>query len=343
MSAFRVGITRELLGADGRPDLPSVGLDGLAALDGVKWAFLDNLDVVSPTELTGLDALVVEGARVDAHSLEGADDLVLVARYGVGFDSVDVGECTSRGILVTNAPDGSRRPMATVNLALILALTLRLRTKDRLAREGRWDAWRSHMGVGLIGRTLGLIGLGSIGAETLRLTHPLEMRHLVHDPYVSDERVRAAGAEPAPLDTLLREADVVCLAVPLTPSTRHLIGEPELRLMKRTSFLVNTTRGPVVDQVALTRALSERWIEGAGLDVFEQEPPVPDDPLLSLANVILSPHALGVTDECFLLTGRSVVGSIAAVMHGEPPKFVVNRDVLDGQRLQSRLAALRER
>jgi D-3-phosphoglycerate dehydrogenase len=181
--------------------------------------------------------------------------------------------------------------------------------------------------------------MGNIGRETLRLIAPLDMRLLVHDPYLDEEAARAAGATPATLETLLREADFVCIAVPLTAGTRGLIGEPQLRLMKPTAFLINASRGPIVDQRALTRALTDGWIQGAGLDVFEQEPIAPDDPLLALHNVILTPHSLGNTDECYVLAGRSAGQSVLDVAAGRVPRFVVNRAVLDDPRLQAKLAA----
>jgi D-3-phosphoglycerate dehydrogenase len=326
---------------DGTYDLAELGLDGLASAPGMEWAFLDaDHAVAEPGDLAGLDAVVLEMMDVREASLAGVERLTLVARYGVGFDSVDVDACTRRGILVSNAPDGVRRPMAAVNLALLLALSMRLVQKDRLTRAGRWDEGVHLLGSGLMGRTLGLVGMGNIGAETLRLARPLDMRLLVYDPYVADERVRAEGAEPATLEQVLRESDHVILGVPLTPATRGLIGAPELALMKPAACLVNTTRGPIVDEAALVDALRAGRLAGAALDVFEREPIDPANPLLGMDNVIVTPHSLGSTDECFAMIGHSVVAALTAVAAGRPPQHVVNRAVLDHPAARERLAEL---
>jgi D-3-phosphoglycerate dehydrogenase len=337
---FQVGLSRYFMKPDGTHDLAEYGFEGLDEAEGIEWAFLaEDAPEITPEQARGFDAIILEGAGVTAATVTGAGRLALVARWGAGFDSVDVEACTSAGVVVTNAPDGTRRPMATVNLAFILALSLRMTTKDRLTRAGRWDEWPSYMGMGLTGRTLGLVGMGNIGRETLHLVRPLEMRCLVYDPFVSPDGVREAGASPVALDELLRQSDIVCISVALTSQTRGLIGAEQIRLMKPTAYLVNVARGPIVDQQALTAALAEGRIQGAGLDVFETEPISPDDPLLRMDNVILAPHALGCTDECFVLTGRSAVQSVLDFAHGRVPRFVVNRTVLDDPALQAKLRA----
>jgi phosphoglycerate dehydrogenase-like enzyme len=340
-SKFRVGLTRYFMKPDGSQNLAEYGLDGLDEAEGIEWAFLaEGAPEITPEQAEPFDALVVEAASVPAATVTGAGRLALVTRWGAGFDSVDVEACTRAGVVVTNAPDATARPMASANLAFILALSLRMLTKDRLTREGRWGEWPLYMGMGLTGRTLGLVGMGHIGRETLRLAAPLEMRFVVHDPFVSPDAVREAGASPVTLDELLLQSDIVCIAVPLTPQTRGLIGAEQIRLMKPTAYLVNTARGPIVDQQALAAALTEGRIQGAGLDVFEKEPIEPDDPLLRLDNVVLTPHALGCTDECFVLTGRSNVQNVLDVAHGRVPRFVVNPTVLNDPRLQERLRTL---
>ena len=340
---FHVGISRGLMRGDGTFDLAELGLAELAVAPGIEWSFLaEARPVASPTQLAELDGLVLEMMDVRTSSLAGVERLALVARYGVGFDAVDVEECTRRGIIVTNAPDATQRPMATVNLAFLLALSMRLPEKDRMTREGRWQEGSLLLGMGLRGRTLGMVGMGRIGSETLRLVAPLDMRRLVFDPYLADDAVRAAGAEPVSLEALLRDSDFVCLGLPLTPETRHLIGEREIDLMKPTAFLINATRGRVVDETALIAALESRRIQGAALDVFEEEPIDPANPLLRLDNVILAPHSLGSTDECFALIGASVTRSILDVAAGRVPRFVVNRAVLDDPQTRARLAAFAE-
>jgi D-3-phosphoglycerate dehydrogenase len=285
--------------------------------------------------------LLVLAPHVSARTLEGADRLAIVARFGVGYDSVDVDACTRHGVLVTITPDGVRRPVATAAITYVLALAQKLLIKDRLTRTGRWDEKIDHMGVGVTGRTLGLIGLGNIGRETLRLAQPFGMRHLAHDPYATPESAAAIGAELVDLDTLLREADFVCVTCALTPETYHLVNAERLARMKPTAYLINVARGPIVDQRALYAALREGRIAGAGLDVFEEEPVDPNEPILALGNVIVTPHGICWTDECFLGNGRSACQSILDVAAGRVPRHVVNRAALESPILQAKLVAYR--
>jgi D-3-phosphoglycerate dehydrogenase len=335
---FRVGVTRDFLRPDGTPAFGTVGLDLLDAAPGVRWEYLaEDTRELRPGQVAGFDALFVLTPRVSAATLEGADRLAVIARFGVGYDSIDVEACTRHGVLLTITPDGVRRPVATAALTFLLALGHKLLTKDRLTRAGRWAEKVDHMGTGLVGRTLGVVGLGNIGREVFRLAAPLGMRHLANDPYVAAADAAAVGAELVNLETLLRAADFVCLCCTLTAETRHLIDGARLALMKPTAYLINVARGPVVEQRALTEALHQRRIAGAGLDVFEREPIDPADPLLALDNVILSPHALCWTDQCLSGTGRSACGSILEVAAGRVPRDVVNHAALDHPRLQAAL------
>lgn len=175
------------------------------------------------------------------------------------------------------------------------------------------------MGQGLTGRTLGVIGLGNIGREVFTIAQPLGMRHLAHDPYAVPADAAVLGIELLGLEDLLRAADYVVICCALTPGTRHLINAERLALLKPTAYLINVARGPIVDQAALTRVLQEQRIQGAGLDVFEQEPIDPNDPLLTLDNVIVAPHSLCWTDECFRGIGQSAFQSIIDVAAGRTP------------------------
>jgi D-3-phosphoglycerate dehydrogenase len=235
-----------------------------------------------------------------------------------------------------------RRPVAASALGFLLALSHRMFIKDRLTRAGRWAEKLDHMGVGLTGRTLGVIGLGNIGREIFRLAQPLAMRHVAYDPYVATEAAAQAGAELLQLDELLAMADFVCIGCALTAETRHLLDARRLALMKPSAFLINVARGPIVDQAALTRCLQEQRIAGAALDVFEQEPIDPLDPLLTLDNVILSPHAIAWTDELFQSIGRSACQSVLDVASGRIPQYVVNREVLESPIFQSKLRRFAE-
>ena len=223
-------------------------------------------------------------------------------------------------------------------LTYLLALSHRMLAKDRLVREGRWNERLDYMGMGVTGRTLGLVGLGNIGREICTLAKPFGIRCIAADPFVDAAQARAAGAELVELDSLLQRADYVCICCALTEETYHLIGERALSLMKGSAYLINAARGPIVDQQALTRALQRGQIAGAGLDVFETEPVSQDEPVLALTDqTIVAPHGLCWTDECFRLIGRSACRSILAVAAGRLPEYPVNPQVAEHPRLQEKL------
>lgn len=327
---FRIGLTADFRKSDGTLGFAEVATALFDAAPGVEWVVFDeDRPELGPDQVRGCDALLVLAPWVTAATLAGADRLAIVARWGVGYDSVDVPACSENGVLVTITPDGVRRPVATSVVAYVLALSLRLVEKDRLTRAGGWGQKNDYLGTGLVGRTLGLIGLGNIGRETLALTRPFGMRHLAYDPYLTAEQGSQAGAELVDLATLLRESDFVTINCALTPETHHLLDAERLALMKPTAYLVNTARGPIVDQRALATALRGGGLRGAALDVFEQEPVDPDDPILQLDNVLVAPHAICWTDQCFEDIGRSAGTSILDVAAGRVPRFVVNRDVLE--------------
>ncbi len=337
---FRVGVTRDLSAADGSVGLGDIGLGLLDQNPGIAWEFLaQNTPLLTADQIHDYDALAVLGPHIGPAALEGADRLAVVARYGVGYDTIDIAACTRHGVAVTITPDGVRRPMATAILTFILALSGRLLQKDRLTRTGAWPQKRDYMGMGLTGRVLGSIGLGNIGREMFTLAKPFQMRHIAHDPYARPDL--ALGVELVDLETLFRAADFVTVNCALTDGTRHLVNAERLALMKPTAYLINTARGSVVDQQALTEALQAGRIAGAALDVFEREPVDPNDPILKLDNVIVTPHALGWTDEWIGLTGQSALGGILDVAAGRVPPHVVNREVLETRLFQDKLARRR--
>lgn len=336
---FRVGVTRDFLKPDGSPGFGEIGLDLLDGDARVEWEYLaENCDEVPADVADRYDALLVLAPKITAATQDGCRRLMLISRFGVGYDNVDVAACTRNGVLLTITPDGVRRPVAVSALAFLLALSHRMFAKDRLIREGRWAEKLDFMGIGLTGRTLGIIGLGNIGREVCTLARPFEMRHVAHDPYASVESAAECGATLMELDELLRVSDFVVICCALTESTRHLLDARRLSLMKPTAYLINVARGPIVDQRALTRILQEGQIAGAALDVFEQEPIDPDDPLLSLENVILAPHAICWTDELFLRNGQEACRNILDVAHGRIPTHVVNRDVIERPEFREKLA-----
>ena len=329
MSTFRIGITRDTLREDGTSIFDPLAL-GIFDREHLQWEFLDeNVRELTAAHAAAYDALCVLNPRVTAATVSGPDRRVqIVARMGVGYDSVDVAACTANGVILTNTPDGVRRPVATSILLLILALSHKLLTKDRITRAGRWAETTMHMGVGLSGKTVGSIGVGNIGSELFRLLAPLNLVHIAYDPYAKSEDAEKLRVRLTDKDTVLRESDFVCINAPLTAETRHMIGARELSLMRPTAYLINTARGPIVEEKALHAALAARRIAGAALDVFEQEPIGADHLLVGLDNVILTPHSICWTDEFLRNNAESAFRSVVAVARGETPTFVVNRDVL---------------
>jgi D-3-phosphoglycerate dehydrogenase len=333
-------LTRDFLKPDGALGFGDIGLELLDQAPGVEWEFLpENTPELLPEQVRDYEALLELAPRVTAATLAGSERLSVVARFGVGYDNVDVAACTEAGVLLTITPDGVRRPVALTVITLLLALSHRLLEKDRLTREGRWAEKLGYMGQGITGRTLGVIGFGNIGREVFRLAQPFGMRHLAFDPHLSADAGAEQNVELVDLDTLLAQSDFVAVCCALTPETHHLLNAERLARLKPNAYLINVARGPIVDQQALTTVLQERRIAGAGLDVFEREPVDPSDPILTLDNVIVAPHALCWTDECFLGNGRSACESILDVAAGRAPRYVVNRDVLEQPTVQAKLLA----
>jgi phosphoglycerate dehydrogenase-like enzyme len=343
MTSFRVGLSAGFLLPDGSPAYPDFDLAPLTRDPGVELVKLRNGGGIAARDVAELDALILLGEGFRRDSIDAGNRLALIARFGVGYDTVDVAACTENAVAVTITPDGVRRPVAVSVIALLLALTGRMFDKDRLTRRGPAGfAQRSaYMGTGLVGRIFGLVGLGNIGAETVRLAKPFGMTIVAHDPYADSAVVRELGIRLVELDELFGISDFISLHCPLTPQTRHLVDARRLGLMKPSAYLINTARGPVVDQGALTAALRERRIAGAGLDVFDPEPPAAHDPLLTLDNVVLAPHALCHTDQCFAGIGASCVAAALAVREGRVPQTLVDPAVIDNPAFTAKLAAYR--
>jgi D-3-phosphoglycerate dehydrogenase len=335
---LRVGISSDLLNKE---NLFSFGQRHIAVLDDARdilaWEMLPpELAEITPRIAAGFDALYLNTPRVSRASLDVADQrLKIVARHGVGYDSIDVAALTASGVLLTNTPLAVRRPVATMALTLMLALAQRLLEKDRLTREGRWLERNDYMGIGLTGRTLGLVGAGSIARDIATLVAPFGMHVLATDPYVPEQAMKAAGMEPIDLPALMERSDFVVVACLLTDETRHLISAALLGRMRPDAYLINVARGPIVDEAELIRILQARRIAGAGLDVFEQEPVDPANPLLTMPHVIVTPHALCWTDECFGAIARTAMTSIVDTLSGKQPDHIVNPDALQHPRLRA--------
>jgi len=338
---FRVGITRDILNAQGEPAFGQAALAILADAPELEWEYLPAIvRELTPDHAARYDAVYVNMARTPGTAVARGDcRLRVVARHGVGYDSVDVPAMTRAGIVVTNTPMAMPRPVATTALTFVLALAGRLMLKDRLTRTALWDQRMDNMGMGLTGRTLGVVGAGRIGKELLRMARVFDLKLLAADPYVDAIELGYIGARKVELDALLRESDFVVAIPPLTDGTRHLFGAPQFALMKRTAYFINVSRGSVVDERALIEALAAGRIAGAALDVFEQEPVDPGNPLLRMDNVIVTPHSLCWTDECFHNMAATGLRSIVDVADHRTPEFVVNADVLGHPRMQAWLGA----
>ncbi len=331
---FRVGVTRDVRRPDGSFVFAPFDLSALE-VEGVRWDFLEqDARPLRPELLAGFDGIYHFSAPLTAESLEGVDRLVVLSRHGVGLDFVDVDACTERGIAVTITPAGVTGPMASAAVTLVLALAHRLRERDRALHAGDWDAGRFEPpGTGLRGRTLGVIGYGRIGHEVVRLLEPWGMRVLVS----RRTPVAEEGVSQVPLVSLLEESDVVVVTCPLTDETRGLLDARRLALMKPTAFLVNVSRGAVIDQAALVDALREGRLAGAGVDVVDPEPLPPDAPLLELPNVVGAPHSLGYTDQLLRGCVDGACRALLAAAAGRVPPDVANPAVLDNQGFREKL------
>ena len=267
--------------------------------------------------LADKDALVcVLTDSIDRGVIDTAPKLRIVANVAVGYNNIDVVYARSRGIEVTNTPDVLTQSVADFTWALILSITRRLSEGERLLRRGEWEGWALDfmLGFELRGKQLGLVGLGRIGRAVAARAPAFGMRVL----YTSRRQANLPDAEATSLDRLLNTSDVVSLHVPLAPDTRHLIDRGALVRMKRSAYLVNTARGPIVDEAALAWALQQHLIAGAALDVYENEPAIHPD-LLQLENVLLVPHLGSATTETRTAMADLAVGNVLAVLAGHPP------------------------
>jgi D-3-phosphoglycerate dehydrogenase len=257
--------------------------------------------------------------------LENLPKCKVVARYGVGVDSIDLRAASDLGIIVANVPDYCMDEVANHTLAMILTLIRKTAFFDRKVRSGQWDFRQGIPILRTQGRTLGLVGCGKIGLEVAKRISGFGVRVITFDPYLEKAPV---GVELKDFDTVLKESDFISIHCPLNESTRHLIGEREFKKMEKKPLLINTSRGPIVDEGALIEALRGGRLSGAGLDVLEKEPPDPLNPLLKMENVVLTPHVSFYSVESISELKRRTAESVSAVLLGRRPKSVVNREVM---------------
>jgi glyoxylate reductase len=297
--------------------------------EGVDDAIPRELLLEKVADVEGLLPLLTE--RIDAEVMDAAEGLKVISNYAVGYNNIDVAAATERGIYVTNTPGILTDTTADCAFALLMAVARRIPEADRHVKEGGWiHAWGPRMFVGtdVHGKTLGIIGLGRIGSAIARRAKGFDMNVIYYDEHRRRDLERELGVQYAPLKELLTESDYVSLHVPLTASTRHMIGKRELTMMKETAFLINTSRGPVVDEDALYKALRDGDIAGAGLDVFEREPLSPDSPLKGLDNAVITPHIASASVETRTKMATTAAINLVSVLQGREPPNLVNPEVL---------------
>ncbi len=279
-------------------------------------------------EVVGVQGIAVRLSRITAEVIDAADRLEVIGRNGVGVDNIDLAAATRRGIPVVYTPEANTLSVAEHILGVALAMAKKYPSLDRETRLGNW-AVRDQYGRELTGLTFGFIGLGKIGSLTARKCRgAFDAEILAYDPYLKPDAAAALGATPVgSIEELLRRSDLVSLHVPLTPDTKGLIGAKELALMKPTAYLINASRGSIVDEDALAEALRKGAIAGAALDVFAQEPLPANHPLYDVPNLLLTPHSAALTAEAMERMARTMATDMLAVLRGDHPRFVANPQV----------------
>ncbi|MEM2429193.1 MAG: hydroxyacid dehydrogenase [Nitrososphaerales archaeon] len=276
-------------------------------------------------EIKGVDAIIITSQHhITKRVIEAADKLKIIVKYGSkpGIDNVDLEAAIKKGIIVSYTPQANSDSVAEHTITLMLALLKKLNIFSQRLKNGLWRD-RKLLGYELLGKTVGIIGLGAVGYKVAEKIKGFGVKLLAYDPYVSNERAESVGAKLVDLNVLLKESDIVTIHATLTKETTHLIGERELRMMKKSAIIVNTARGAIIDEKSLIKALKEGWIAGAALDVFEEEPLNPDNPLLKMDNVIATPHAASCTYEAWRREGFMAAEEVLRVLKGEKPIFSI--------------------
>lgn len=275
------------------------------------------------------DALVVRSqTKVTKDVIDAAKNLKIIGRAGVGVDNIDVEAATQRGIVVVNAPGGNAVSTAEHTLALIFAVARKIPQADKSVKEGKWER-KKFVGMELRGKTIGVIGLGRVGFEVAKRARALEMNVIAYDPYISEERAREIGAKIVTLEELLRTSDIITVHVPKTKETEKLISKKEFEIMKDGVYIINCARGGIIDEAALYEALVNGKVRGAALDVYEKEPPDPDNPLLKLDNVVTTPHLGASTREAQISVGLTIADELINMARGLPVRNAVNLPSMD--------------
>ena len=283
-------------------------------------------------------AILNTSAKIGRRVIEELKEALVICRYGIGVDTVDIPAATEHGIIVANVPDFCFDEVADTAMSMILSVPRKVHLLNALVHQGIWKKDAAKPVHKFRGATLGIYAFGNIGRNLCRKAEPFGFRILVHDPYLTPESVRDYPVTLVDFDTLLKESDLISVHAPLTEGTRHKFDETAFRKMKPSAFFFNLGRGPIHDQKALTRAVKDGWIAGAGLDVLEKEPPDADDPILKLDKVVFTPHYASYTEEAYRELQVKTGENAAAVLRGDFPKYVFNHEVRANARLLKRAA-----
>lgn len=336
---FRVGITHDW--ADRTESVLSPALrEVFDPIEGIEYEVMPECPDSTPLleVVDRYDALLVLGYYFNRELLSKTKRLKCLARWGVGYDRIDVDAATDNDIFVAVTPTTLKRTVSEGALTLLLTLSKNVLNQDRNVRAGNWRKGMEPSGVLVRDRTVGIIGVGNIGSEFVRLARAIDFgRAIAYDPFCSVERAAEIGVELVDLDTLLQKSDFISLHAPLTEQTRNIIDARALSLMKPSAYLINTARGELVDEDALLTVLKERRIAGAALDVLRQEPPPKDHPFFALDNVILTPHWIPMTEENVEGNSREVCTNILSVFKGEAPPFIANPKVREKASMMAKI------
>ena len=309
---FKVGISGDLLNSENEPCFGNDPLELLKNRKDIEISWMDKtISEITPEMTSVYDAILLNLPKANAHSVSNTDcKLKIISRFGVGFDSVDIEAMKRKNIIVTNTPNAVRRPVAVATLTMIFGLAGKLIKKDKLVRSGNWNQRTNFMGVGLSRKTLGVVGAGSIGTETIKLSKPFFKNILAFDPFLSEEEISQKGAVKTELHELASKSDFIVILCNLDSSTASMIDSEFFSNMKTSGYIFNLSRGPVINEIDLEKALEDKKIAGAGLDVTNIEPLDTNSKLLNNDNVIITPHALCWTDECFNDIATEAISSI---------------------------------